>query len=228
MANTERTTASATTDDSKDFSLWALKFNFTNIQSDPWRWNKEWDKVLRTLSFSKDVYPTMGPMYKKDSWPAAELSTHTQQLRGNVCRMQNVVVKLWGDLRERGHIVTAWVLLAESERQRHLLKGLEGACQHASWRQDARALCPEITMSSMLKRRGQAFIDFIDAYKKGKDDVSEDTPYYLPSEWWGNALEDLPQSLADTFVESTFVLFTLHRNEFICESIYAYVYGNHL
>jgi hypothetical protein len=226
MANTERITAPATTDE--DFSLWALKFKFPSIQSDPWRWNKEWEKVLRTLSFSKDVYPMMGGMYKKDAWPTTELSTHTQGLRGNVCEMQNVVANLWGELQEKGHIVTAWFLLPESERQRHLLKGLEGACQRAHCRQDARALCPEITISSMSQQRGQAFIDFIDAYKKGKDDVSEDTPYYLPSEWWGSALEDLPQTLTDTFVESTFALLTLHRNEFICESVDVHMYGSHL
>jgi hypothetical protein len=111
--------------------------------------------------------PMMGEMYKKSWWPAAKLEAHAQRLKGNVCEMQNGLSKLW-DVLQENHIVTAWLLLAESERQRHLLKGLEGACQHASWRQDARALCPEITISFMLMRRGQAFIDFIDAYKKGK------------------------------------------------------------
>ena len=40
-----------------DHSLFALKFNIPSIKSDSLRWNKEWDKVLHTLSASEDVYP---------------------------------------------------------------------------------------------------------------------------------------------------------------------------
>jgi hypothetical protein len=167
--------------DGNGFSLWAYKFKIISFKSDPWRWNKEWEKVLHTLSPSKYVYPMMGQMYKRGRWDPAKLSKHSYDLRNKVCDMQKTVVTAWDDLEEKGHFVTAWVLLEEGERKRHLLKGIEGACEKAHWRQDSRALCPEITISSMLKQRGRVFIDFISAYRKGKREVGEDSLYSLPT-----------------------------------------------
>jgi hypothetical protein len=218
MTSTDTPITTTTPDDQGDFSIWARQFKLPSIESDPLRWNKEWEKKLRTLS-SSDVYPMMSQVYKKGSWESAALSEHTRDLVAKVCSSQNVVAKSWDDLEEREHFITAWLLLGEEERKRHLLEGMEGACRTGSWRQDARALCPEITISSMLKDKGRAFLDFIRAYRKGKKDTSEDTPYLLPSEWWNKAVEDVPESVTAELEESTFTLLTLHRNEFISESI---------
>jgi hypothetical protein len=229
MANTEPTNTSLVTTNQKDnnhISIWATKFKIPSFESDPWRWNKKWDKVLRTLS-SREVYPAMGHMYKKDAWDASELLKHSRKLKDKVCETQNVLVRAWNEMEKTKQFVTAWLLLEEGERKRHLLKGMEEACQHASLRQDSRALCPEITISSMLKQNGRAFVDFINAFRtEGKKDLRGGT-YSLPSEWWDKAVEDVPQSVSDKLAQSTFALLTLQRNEFICESIGLYTYGEY-
>jgi hypothetical protein len=198
-------------------SVWANKFKITSFKSDPWRWNKEWDKVLHTLP-SRDVYLTMGRMYRKDSWSPTDISTHTQSLRSGVHDLQNHMMGL-DELAKKGDFATAWLLIEEVERKRHLLKGVEETCEHVGFGQDSRALCPEITISSMLKQKGKAFVDFYGTFVKGKDDVGEDTLFLLSSEWWENAVEGIPQSELDKFAEPTFALLTLHRNSFICESV---------
>jgi len=128
-----------------------------------------------------------------------------------------MLLQVWDEMDADEHFASAWQLLEEEERKRHLLKGLERACQHGSWGQDSRALCPEITITSMLKQRGQAFIDLINIYKTGKKDIDGSTPYCFPSEWWAKAMEDATPSLSVQITEFTFELLTLHRNEFMCE-----------
>jgi hypothetical protein len=215
MADTNSTETTITRN--HDSSFWANQFRITSFKSDPWRWNKEWEKVLHTLP-SRDVYITMGRTYKKDSLPPTEISTHTQDLRDGVRETQNKMIGLH-ELAQKVDFTTAWLLLEEAERKRHLLKGMEETCEHVGFGQDSRALCPEITISSMLKQRGRAFVDFYRTFKKGKDDVGEDTAFLLSSEWWEKAVEGVPQSVLDKFAEPTFALLTLHRNYFICELV---------
>src|SRR5882762_5408080 len=211
-------TSSATTDKTEvtDYSIWPAKLEITSFKSDPWRWNKEWEMALQTLS-SEEVFSTMGLMYKRGQWNADELSEHVQELGKDVCRLQGVVMENWDNLEEKEHFITAWLLLAEKERKRHLLQGMDEACGNTSWNQDARALCPEITISSMLKQNGRAFIDFMNAYRNGKKGLREDTPYYLPNEWWEKTMDKVPQSVSEEFEESTFELLTLARSQFIGE-----------
>jgi hypothetical protein len=200
-------------------SFWTRKLNITSFESDPWRWNKDWEKALRTLSSSKDVYPIMGQIFKKGRRDPSELSMVYQGFKAVVCETQNKLVKLWDEMEEREDFVTAWLLLEEKERKRHLLKGMEEACQDLPFAQDSRAFCPEVTVSSMLTQRGRAFVDFIRAYTEGKKDVGEDTSYALPNEWWDNALEGSPQSMSEGFEDCTFAHLTHQRNRFICKCI---------
>jgi hypothetical protein len=161
----------------------------------------------------------MGQMYRKDAWDPVKLSQHSRKLKDEVLRIQTCAVELWEKMLQKGHFVTAWLLLEEGERKRHLLKGMEEACQNSSWHQDARALCPDIRIHPMLKQRGRAFTDFLNAYKEGKKGVGHRALYFVTSEWWEKAEQDIPQSLLGKFVESTFALMTLHRNEFICKPV---------
>jgi hypothetical protein len=226
MSTTGTDTAIATTAQNDDPpSGWALKFNITSIKSDPWRWNKEWEKALHsdTLTSSRHVYSMMGRMYGSDSWEPEKFSQHFQALKDLLCRAQDRVMEDH-KLAEKGDFVTAWLLLEEGERKRHLLKGLEEACRYSSLHQDARALCPEITISSLLKQRGRAFVDTIDAYVTGKKKANEGIPYIFPSEWWGKAVGDEPQSLSIESPVSKFALLTLHRNHFICEPLVVHAY----
>jgi len=209
-------------DDAQDSSFFARKFKIPNIASDPSRWNKEWEKALATLSSSEDVYPMMSDIWKQDRWDVSELSKTTQGLNDQVHKLQGILVELWDKMEEDGHFVSAWLLLDEGERKRHLMNGLKEACEHASWAQDARALCPEITLSSMLKQRGRAFTDFVSDYSKAAKKVDAGTLYFLPSEWWQKAV-DMPEPWSEE-VQSTYAILTLQRNEFISESIDAHGY----
>jgi hypothetical protein len=203
-----------------DHSLFALKFNIPSIKSDSLRWNKEWDKVLHTLSASEDVYPVLSQMWDNQGSP--EIIIQTERLKDQVCKIQGTVVNLWDQMEELGgHFVTAWLILDEAERKRHLLKGLEEACERASWGHDARALCPEITFNSMLKQHGQGFIDLMVDFSKGKKEAGEENVYFLPSEWWQKAV-DTSEPLSED-IEHTFRMLTIQRGEFIGESINIHV-----
>ena len=138
MEAADTSLATADQNENNHISFWARKFNITSFKSDPWRWNKEWEKVLRTLSF-KDVYAFMCRVYK-DVDPS-RLSQMSQCLKDVVCDVQNILVKEWDEMAESRQFVTAWLLLEEKERKRHLMKGMEEACQHTSLHQDLRALC---------------------------------------------------------------------------------------
>ena len=212
-------TSLTTTDRNENdhFSFWAHKFKITSFKSDPWRWNKEWEKVLRSLSF-KDVYGVSCKVYKDRD--LSVLSQLSQCLKDRVYGAQNIITKEWDEMAESRQFVTAWLLLEERERKRHLMKGMEDACQYTSLHQDLRVLCPEITITSMLKQNGKVFLEFVDAFVVGKKNAIDGTPYYLPSEWW-----DMPDSTSE---ESISALLTVQRNEFISESISRHAHSEHL
>jgi hypothetical protein len=99
-----------------------------------------------TITFrSKHVYPKLGEQaYQKVDWNRAKISRHRTDLRGRVCTLQEDFVKLWSRMPNNNkQFVTAWQLLKEKERKRHLLKGLEEAIAHGKFREDTRAMCPD-------------------------------------------------------------------------------------
>jgi hypothetical protein len=211
------TSADTTTQEPQ--SIWRHKFNITSIKVDPMRWNKEWEKALHTMS-PQDVYMTMEEKFLQAGiLEPAKLSELSQGVKDVLCESQEGVVKLWDDLLEKKfeYFKTAWILLDEKECTRHLLTGLEEVCQQVSLGEDARTLCPEITISSMLKQRGGAFADFIDDYCKRLKDASAGQPLFFRSNSWDKALQDMPQSSSDTLEPSALTLLTLVRNEFIGE-----------
>jgi hypothetical protein len=125
-----------------------------------------------------------------------------------------------------GHPFIAWTILDEAERKRHLMKGLQDACDRGSWGQDGRALCPEITLGPMLMQRGKGFTDFFRHYVNGKKGVGEDDVYFLPSEWWQKAV-DMSEPLPEA-VELTYKLLSIQRNEFIGKSLDAHADIDHM
>ena len=100
-------------------------------------------------------------------------------------------------MQESRNFVTARPLLEEAERKRHLLNQMQKACQSAFLREDTRSLCPDITVSSMLIQRGQAFVHLIDAFTKGKKELGDAMPYCFPSEWLDKTVDDVPQSVLE-------------------------------
>jgi hypothetical protein len=203
-------------DNEQNLSIFARKFQITSIASNPSRWNKEWEKALITLSASADVYPIMSQIWQKDRWDASDLSKMAQSLKDRVPKFHKCAVDLWNDVGRRdGHFVSAWLLLDEGERKRHLMNALTGACEKVSYTQDARALCPEITVSAMLKQRGRAFTDFVGDFIEGAESVEAGITYCLPSEWWNKAV-DIQDPWPEE-VQFAYELLTVQRNEFIGE-----------
>ena len=68
-----------------------------------------------------------------------------------------------------------------------------------------------MSITSMLKQNGKAFLEFVDVYVIGKKNMVDGNPYFLPSEWW-----NMTESMSEEFISA---LLTGQRNEFICESI---------
>jgi hypothetical protein len=199
-----------------DTSFFARKYNIPTFESDSW--NKEWEQVLRTLSASEDVYSSMGDIWHPDQIKAPA-QQKLKEFREFVCMTQDKMVEVWDKLGEKIRVDTLWLLLADEECKRHLLAGLRKACKDAIRGQDARALCPEVTVSFMLKQRGKAFIDFVKDCRNGKKDVGED-PYLVPNAWWQNAV-DMSAPLSEE-TEFQFTMLSLERNHFIGELIDAY------
>ena len=197
-----------------DFSVFTHKFNILSIKTDRTRWNKEWDNILRTLS-AKEVYAMLSPTWSRGYLETSKMARDAETLKYRVREIQKMLVKS-KDAGEEEHLSAAWLLLEERDQRNHLLKGLEEACEEASSGQDLRAMCPEIKISSLLKQKGRAYINFINSYTKGIEDADDDI-YHLPSKWWNGAV-DASKPLSRK-VEFVFNLLTIQRNEFICESV---------
>lgn len=190
----------------------------TSLERDPILWNKGWEKALHKLSASKHVYPEMKKKYyKQEDWHRIRIIRHRQGLRDEVIKAQGLAADMWDYMRGEGHFVKAWFLQDEKERRQHLLKGLQTACSEMEFREDARALCPEITLTAMLKRQGKGFVEFVDAYRKAKKDVPEGKACSLPSEWWDKAqpLSGASPSSSEIVDKGIFEILTLERNFFI-------------
>jgi hypothetical protein len=212
-------------------SFFAHKFTIpTSIKTDPVRWNKEWDKALHPFS-AKDVYAELSSIWSSDRLDPAQRDEFAEVLSDRLLRCQNLAAKLWAEMEEGQHFTTAWLLLEERDRQTHLLRGLEEACKESLLGVDTRTMCPDIKISSMLKRQGKAYIDFISSFTKEKKALGENGIYKIPSQWWETAVDpsnspsqevsSLSQEVSSPSqeVNSPFAFLTLQRNEFISESI---------
>jgi hypothetical protein len=210
MADSNTTDSDVLREIPHECSIWFKKFkNITSRETDPWQWNKDWENCLRSLS-SKEVCITMGEFFQQAE-NELQLSDQLQFLKDTVCKDQDILMELH-DMAKKGDFSTAWILLEERERKRHLHKGMEALCLQTLINQDSRAFCPEITISSMLKRKGAAFVDFTNAYVDGIKNRGEGEWYSLPGEWWEKAMEDVPTLSSEKFAESMPALLVLHRN----------------
>ncbi|KAF9459187.1 hypothetical protein BDZ94DRAFT_1312645 [Collybia nuda] len=176
--------------DVPDYSVWGDKFNMEAFRTNPARWNKDWEKALRTRPAS-EVFTHMTKMFMK-SMNNKEV---IPMLRGQMIRMQEAVVKLWDSVEKLG--------------------GFEDSYSRVAGRQDARCWAPEITVSGLLKRSGQNFLELIQEFVKGKKEAGVGKPYFYPSPWWDKVLEGVPQSVPDGLDQRTVELSTIQRNDFI-------------
>jgi hypothetical protein len=127
-------------------------------------------------------------------------------------------VKMDDDMKDKmNYVVTAWMLLDKPEQWRHLFNGIKDACERMPFVSDARALCPEITTSAMMKQNGKAYIDFLRNLANAVRETDPDKqPYLLPSDWWRFAVQEPEPWSEDT--KFVFTQLTVQRNEFIGES----------
>jgi hypothetical protein len=200
-----------------EHSLYAQMFNITSCEYDPEKWNRDWEKALRTLSFA-DVYAQMGERMSNRSLSATDMTPRLHQLlKECLLHQQSRLSKLWDDhlVEQFESISIAWLFLDEKERNRHLLKGLEEATKVSPFGQDSRALCPEITVSAMSKQKGRPFIDLLNTYQAKLKEVTMGDPYLVANERWDTAPLETPPSLSETFPPSAFEILTLVRNYFI-------------
>lgn len=194
---------------------YARTFDVTNIKTDITRWNKDWEKVLKKLA-SKDVYSTLGVMWRpRGDWNEEKMASEVRTIEDTTRRVQQAFAKTWDTLEEKGHFVTPWLLLNEDERKRHLLSGLEDACRKASWSQDARAMCPDITLRALLKFKGNAFIEFAAKYREGIRGLTAGSVYLVPNHWWQETIDTSEASVPGA--NTRFARLTTQRNEFICK-----------
>lgn len=121
-------------------SLYSRLSEITSIKTDPACRNKDWEKVLRSLS-CQDVYVAFRD--KLQSFINAEapdqLSIMTESLRTRALEIHKLVIDLWNVLLP--DFCTPWILLEEKERRKHMMKGLQMACESALLVEDSRAPC---------------------------------------------------------------------------------------
>ena len=200
----------------EDDCIFGRQFNIPSIKSDLSRWDKAWEKALRDLSASEDVYSTLKVLWKRDALD--DLPSATERLNKRVRELQDLLITLWDQVGESGEFVLRWVLLDEAEKKRHLLNGLKQACESSSLLEEARAMCPEITTSAMLKKAGSAFADFAHGFLQGIKQTDPSQVYFLPCQWWQSAVDDMPKPWPED-VTFTFTQLSVQRNEFISEHL---------
>ncbi|RDB20600.1 hypothetical protein Hypma_012236 [Hypsizygus marmoreus] len=199
-------------------SIVASKFRFdpSLINTDSTRWNKSWEKALRSLVSDppKRVLDLFGDSLLRiipQKLNVQSLRT-IRGIKDKLHECQSMTINLYNDLNKGGHFRTAWMLLDDKERKKHIQHGLQEACECSRWKQDARALCPEITLTKISKDEGRAFFTWINEYLKGLKDALPET-YFVPNEWWERVITSRGTSLVLT--ESMAKFMTLLRNEFI-------------
>ncbi|KZP18358.1 hypothetical protein FIBSPDRAFT_745471 [Athelia psychrophila] len=196
--------------------LWQDQFPVASMLADPIRWDSDWTKVLRKLS-AKDVYDKLS-IFEKRQIPA--LKDVSDRMHG----IQKAMMVPWDEDFEQGefqNLRMLWLLLEDKERQKHLLHGLIEASRRCTILQNARALCPEITISSMTKTNGRAFIDFMVAYHENLKASSPDAPFLSHSEWWSKALPDTENTSLGERAKFMYDIFTIQREGFIAQFIQA-------
>lgn len=194
--------------------LFKDRFPIASLLSDPVRWDSDWSRGLRKMPATK-VYDTMRIFLEKRRLPAPLLKQFQLAIR----ELQKDLLSSLSDPDwEHGslqRLMTTWYLLKDKERRRYLLHGLVEASRKCTFRQNARALCPEITASSMNKTNGRAFIDLMVSYHEKLKSSSSDALLFWPSEWWSMASPPDTDDPRQKKAKMLYDMLTIQREEFI-------------
>lgn len=151
---------------------------------------------------SKDVHATFSPVWQPSEYRWGRNLQADERNEGNGTRASEVCRKKVGELEKDGRFLAAWMMIDQAERERHLLNGLKGACEKCIYGQDGRAMCPEITLPTMLEGSGRDFIRFLIKYMAGIRNSGDEDVYFLPNEWWEKVI-DQPGVDFETFAHNT-------------------------
>jgi hypothetical protein len=193
-------------------SIFARTFNIPSIADDISTWEEAWERVLGRLSSSEDVFPVLKESWKLEQQGPSVLSDLPNRIREQLLRSQDLTCKLLAELNHRKFM---FVLLHDEDVKRHLLNGMKEACAQVSLGENARALCPEITLSSMIKGGPPPVFELFANRFRWQVAYAEGNLVLLESDWWNSAVS-LPAPWPED-VEFAFRQLTLQRNEFISE-----------
>lgn len=185
----------------------------TDMAEDRMRWDLDWEKVFKILKDPMKVYrlllqgrPMLGEMDKEaiDTYCAA---LREAQKTAFVCARCFRAPEFKLD--------KLWQLWDDDKRLQHMFAGLEFACESSPLSQDARVLCPEVSISHLLRDRGEAFVDLV---RKFITSAGQTPPYALPfpfpDPWWQQLAREFPKPQPEAYIAMTLI-----RQEFIGEPL---------
>ncbi|KAH7920347.1 hypothetical protein BV22DRAFT_1133144 [Leucogyrophana mollusca] len=217
MASPDLTSTATPSEGVQRYSTYAKKFSISPITPDPVQWDKDWERCINSPDLEKSSVLLVAKKQgmRLEGLPAAAKEGHLTYARSAVVERQGHVHTFFTSFRAKGGFDTIWLLLEEPDRQKHILNGLQEACSHSFLGEDGRACCPELTVASMTKGRGNGFLRLLELFGATKKSAKEGVPFGLPSEWWERAVDDEAKPLSSD-AEFVYELLTLGRNEFIC------------
>ncbi|KIJ60355.1 hypothetical protein HYDPIDRAFT_117259 [Hydnomerulius pinastri MD-312] len=209
--------------DKDQFSFWAKKLGIANLKENRVKWNNDWEKALKSFKNAREVVETMKDLFKGDDGSDSDAQPSDQslmeELQDVVRKRQTAAKGFVKEILDLGHLDTIWILLDVSEKKRHVLQGLQNASNISFLLgQDSRAFCPEITVTQMISRNGQGFVDFINTYHELAQATDPEKLYFFPSPWWEEAANDAanPMSAKARF---TYEFATMLRNDFLASFV---------
>jgi hypothetical protein len=196
----------------------ARRFNIPRMRVDISKWEEAWEGVLGRLSSSQDVFPVLKEFWNMAQGGPSVLFDLSDRIRQQTLRSQDLTRKLLLELDQRTFM---FVMLNDEDVKRHLFNGMKAACAQVSLRENARALCPEITISAMMNRGRPVFDKFATILCEFVEfAAAEGGLALLESDWWKSAVS-MPEPWP-LGVRFAFNQLTVQRNEFIseCSSTY--------
>jgi hypothetical protein len=176
------------------------------------KWDQSWEQVLGGFTSAEDVFTILKDTWKPGQQGPSALSDLPKRIRNRVLRSQAMASKLLYELDDRDFSLV-WALMKDEQLKGHYFNGLKGACAQSSLQEDARALCPEITINMASKRLAYKF--FLSHFRTGVRLAGEGNLALLHSDWWGAAVK-VPEPWPED-IKFAFTQLTLQRNEFISE-----------
>jgi hypothetical protein len=199
-------------------STFAHWFNIPSIADDISKWEEAWEGVLGRLSSSENVFPVLKEFWNLEQRGSSVLFDLSDRIRVQTLRSQDLTRKLLAEFDQRGFMLA---MLKDEDVKRHLLNGMKEACAQVSLRENARALCPEITISKMMNHGRLIFDKFATFFCGYVEFAAADGGLaLLESHWWSSAVSMQEPWPVD--VQFAFKQLTVQRNEFIseCSSTY--------